>query len=168
MMFADCSAVIARTHDNPGVIARPPLIFLGFLAAGLLLDRIWPAASAAQLFGGGLHFLAAIVLVAIGAAGMTVAIRQFGAAGTNVPTPLPANTIVTEGLYSRTRNPIYVSMILIYAGIAIAAASFWSFALLVPVLMIIRYGVIAREERYLGRKFGAPYLEYRSRVRRWI
>jgi len=155
-------------HDNPGVIARPPRIFLGFLAAGLVLDRIWPAVGAAQLFGGGLRFFPAIVLFAAGVTTMTIAIRQFSAAGTNVPTPLPAKALVTDGIYARSRNPIYVSMTLIYSGIAIAAASVWSFVLLAPVLMIIRYGVIAREERYLDRKFGAPYIEYRSRVRRWI
>jgi len=99
---------------------------------------------------------------------MTLAIRQFGAAGTNVPTPLPAKAVVTTGLYSYSRNPIYCSMILIYSGLAIGAASVWSFVLLVPVLLLIRYGVIAREERYLDGKFGAPYIEYRARVRRWI
>ena len=158
----------SELHDSPGVIARPPRIFLGFLAAGLVLDRLWPAVSAAQLFGGALRFVPALVLFATGVITMTIAIRQFSAAGTNVPAPLPAKTLVTDGIYSRTRNPIYVSMILIYSGIAIAAASTWSFVLLVPVLMIIRYGVIAREERYLDRKFGPPYIEYRRRVRRWV
>ncbi|HUA36726.1 MAG TPA: isoprenylcysteine carboxylmethyltransferase family protein [Candidatus Binataceae bacterium] len=155
-------------QDNPGVIARPPRIFLGFLVIGLVLDRVWPAVGAAQLFGGGLRLVPALILVAIGVTTMTLAIRQFGAAGTNVPTPLPAKAVVTTGLYSYSRNPIYCSMILIYSGLAIGAASVWSFVLLVPVLLLIRYGVIAREERYLDGKFGAPYIEYRARVRRWI
>jgi protein-S-isoprenylcysteine O-methyltransferase Ste14 len=158
----------SELHDNPGVIARPPRIFLGFLAAGLLIDHFRPAAFATHFLAGGLRFVLALALITAGVATMTMAIRQFSSAGTNVPTPLPAKVIVTGGLYSRTRNPIYLSMTLIYVGIAIAAASGWSLILLIPVLLLIRYGVIAREERYLERKFGAPYIEYRGRVRRWI
>ena len=46
--------------------------------------------------------------------------------------------------------------------------SLWLLALLVPVLLVMRYGVIAREEKYLESKFGAEYSDYKKRVRRWI
>ena len=61
-----------------------------------------------------------------------------------------------------------MALTLIYVGIAVAAHSGWTLALLVPVLLIMRYGVIAREERYLERKFGSAYLDYKKRVRRWL
>lgn len=154
--------------DNPGVIARPPLIFLGFLIAGLLMDRIWPAAFAAQLFDSRLRFVLALALAIAGIAIMTAAIRKFAAAGTNVPTPMPTTALVTDGLHAYSRNPIYIALAMIYLGIAIAAASAWSVSFLVPVLLLIRYGVIAREERYLERKFDGAYVDYRNRVRRWI
>jgi protein-S-isoprenylcysteine O-methyltransferase Ste14 len=155
-------------NDNPGVIARPPRIFLGFLIAGLLLDHVWPAAFAAQSFDGRWRFVVATALAITGIAILTTAMRKFAAAGTNVPTPMPTNAIVTEGLYAHSRNPIYVALTLIYLAIAVAAASTWSLMLLVPLLLLIRYGVIAREERYLERKFSDSYIDYKSRVRRWI
>jgi protein-S-isoprenylcysteine O-methyltransferase Ste14 len=154
--------------DNPGVIARPPRIYLGFLIAGVILDRVWPAVSAAQPFGGSEWFLVAAVLIVIGAAMLTSAMGRFRAAGTNVPTPMPSTALVTNGLYSLSRNPIYISLTLIYLGLAVAFDSVWSVILLVPILILMRYGVIAREERYLERKFNAAYVDYRNRVRRWI
>jgi protein-S-isoprenylcysteine O-methyltransferase Ste14 len=159
---------VADQKDNPGVIARPPRIFLGFLVAGLILDHVWPAAFAAQLFDGGLRFVPALALAVAGIAIMASAMRRFAAAGTNVPTPLPVNAIVTDGLYSYSRNPIYIALTIIYLAIAIAAASTWSLILLIPMFFLIRYGVIAREELYLEGKFGNTYLDYRNRVRRWI
>jgi protein-S-isoprenylcysteine O-methyltransferase Ste14 len=81
---------------------------------------------------------------------------------------MPTKALVTDGLYAYSRNPIYIALTLIYLGLTIAANSVWSIVFLVPILVIIRYGVIAREERYLERKFGDAYAEYRKRVRRWI
>jgi protein-S-isoprenylcysteine O-methyltransferase Ste14 len=154
--------------DNPGVIARPPRIFLGFLIVGVILDRVWPAVAAAQPFGGGMRFIPALALLSLGVATLTSAMRRFRAAGTNVPTPMPTKVLVTGGLYAYSRNPIYLALSLIYLGLAIGADSVWSVILTVPVLLIVRYGVIAREERYLERKFGGAYLDYRERVHRWI
>jgi protein-S-isoprenylcysteine O-methyltransferase Ste14 len=99
---------------------------------------------------------------------MTVAVRQFRAAGTNVETPKPATTIVTHGIYRLSRNPMYVSLTLLQAAIGVAAGSLWIVTLLAPTLAVMRYGVIAREERYMERKFGAPYLAYKASVRRWL
>jgi protein-S-isoprenylcysteine O-methyltransferase Ste14 len=154
--------------DNPGVIARPPRIYLGFLIAGIILDRLWPAVSAAQPFGGSGRFFVAAALIVIGAAIMTLAMGRFRAAGTNAPTPMPSTALVTNGLYSFSRNPIYIALTTIYLGLAIAADSVWSVIFLVPILLLIRYGVIAREEHYLEAKFNGAYVDYRNRVRRWI
>jgi protein-S-isoprenylcysteine O-methyltransferase Ste14 len=153
--------------DNPGVVARPPRIYLGFLIAGIILDRVWPLVPA-DPFGGSLRFIAAAALAVVGLAILTSAARRFRAAGTNVPTPMPATALVTSGLHAYSRNPIYIALSLIYLGFAVAADSLWSVILLMPALMVIRYGVIAREERYLERKFGGAYVDYRNRVRRWI
>ena len=61
-------AMRSEQVDNPGVIARPPLIYLGFLITGIILERVWPAVFAAQPFGGISRFVAAAALVGIGAA----------------------------------------------------------------------------------------------------
>ena len=66
------------------------------------------------------------------------------------------------------RNPVYLGMFLGQTGLAIGLNSLWVLAMLVPFYLVIRYGVVAREEAYLERKFGKTYLDYKSRVRRWV
>jgi protein-S-isoprenylcysteine O-methyltransferase Ste14 len=75
-------------------------------------------------------------------------------AGSNVPTNLPTTTIVESGPYRFTRNPIYLGMFLGLIGLAIAFDDLWLLMMLVPFALAIRYGVVAREEVYLKRKFG--------------
>jgi protein-S-isoprenylcysteine O-methyltransferase Ste14 len=99
---------------------------------------------------------------------MTLAIRAFRRARTNVETPKPALALVTDGVYARSRNPMYLAIGVLLAGVAALADSGWLALLLVPLLGVLRIGVIAREERYLDRKFGPPYRAYRARVRRWL
>ena len=89
-------------------------------------------------------------------------------AGSNVATNRPTTTIVKHGLYRFTRNPIYLSMFLGEIGLAIALISLWLRMMLVPFALVIRYGVVAREEVYLGHKFSDAYRGYCSRVRRWL
>jgi len=107
-----------------------------------------------------------VVILAIGFAIM--ARREFERAGTNVNPAQPATTIVTSGLFRYTRNPMYVSMAAGWIGLALATRNGW-FLIQVPVLgALIHWGVILREERYLERKFGAAYTDYRRRVRRYF
>jgi protein-S-isoprenylcysteine O-methyltransferase Ste14 len=89
-------------------------------------------------------------------------------AGTQVETYKPTTTIVANGPYRFTRNPIYLGMVLGLIGLAIAFDSLWILATLVLFYLVIRYGVVVREEAYLERKFGDVYLGYKSRVRRWL
>jgi protein-S-isoprenylcysteine O-methyltransferase Ste14 len=96
------------------------------------------------------------------------AIATITRAGSNVPTNRPTTTIVETGPYRFTRNPIYLSMMLGLIGLAIALNSLWLLLTLIPFALVIRYGVIAREEAYLERKFGDVYSRYRARVRRWL
>jgi protein-S-isoprenylcysteine O-methyltransferase Ste14 len=106
-------------------------------------------------------FALALALVAWAIATMT-------RAGSNVPTSLPTTTIVEIGPYRFTRNPIYLGMLLGLIGLAIATNSLWLLIALVPFAFVIRYGVVAREEAYLERKFGDAYRRYCARVRRWL
>lgn len=97
-----------------------------------------------------------------------MAAGRFNAAGTNIPPTLPTTALVVDGIYRRTRNPFYLGAVLVYLGLGVAAASFWTIVLVIPLLWVINTGVIAPEERYLERKFGDAYRAYRVRVRRWI
>ncbi len=89
-------------------------------------------------------------------------------AGTRFETHQPTTRIVSAGPYRFTRNPIYVGMFLALIGLAIAFDNLWLLATLVPFYLVIRYGVVAREEAYLARKFGSAYLDYKASVRRWV
>jgi protein-S-isoprenylcysteine O-methyltransferase Ste14 len=152
--------------DVAGVIALPPLIFLGFLAAATVLEAIVPlpvpvAHSLASYVAGAVVAAGGFVMIAIGT-------RRFAAAGTNIPPTLPTTALVVDGIYGRTRNPLYAGTTLIYLGLGVAAGSLWAIALAVPLLWVINVGVVRREERYLERKFGDAYCAYKARVRRWI
>jgi protein-S-isoprenylcysteine O-methyltransferase Ste14 len=85
-----------------------------------------------------------------------------------VPTNRPTTTIVDTGPYHSSRNPIYLGMVLGLIGLAIGFNSPWLLLTLVPFALVIRYGVVAREEAYLERKFGDVYRRYCARVRRWL
>ncbi|MGH6932135.1 MAG: methyltransferase family protein [Dongiaceae bacterium] len=150
--------------DNPGVIAPPPILFAACILAGVLIDLAWPMALLAddwQYWIGG-------ILMAAGLALAVTCIAMFGRAGTNVPTYRPTTALVIDGPYRWSRNPIYIALFLAYAGIGAVADNGWMLALALPLFVVMNIGVIAREERYLERKFGSAYLAYKSRARRWL
>src|SRR5262245_2899845 len=154
------------SRGNAGVIAPPPLIFLAFLALAAVLELLAPSPTA-TLFRHA-RYVAGAVLFLIGLFIGIAGVRGLRAAATNISTDLPATALVVDGIYRWSRNPLYLAMTLIYIGLAIAAGSGWAIALLVPLLVLMHVGVIAREEEYLERKFGSMYSEYKSRVRRWL
>jgi protein-S-isoprenylcysteine O-methyltransferase Ste14 len=152
--------------DVPGVVALPPFIFLGFLVAGTVLEVFAPLAllgahATVRYVAGAALALGGFVMIRSGA-------RRFVAAGTNISPNLPTKELVVDGIYGRTRNPLYLGSTLVYLGLSVAAGSLWTIALLVPLLWVINMGVVAREERYLEHKFGDAYRAYKARVRRWV
>jgi protein-S-isoprenylcysteine O-methyltransferase Ste14 len=150
-----------------GVIARPPFLFLGALLAGFVLDYLVPLPFAVP--GAGLlRWIAGGALILVGIGAFVAGIGDFTRAGTPVPTDQPTTALVTSGIHGRTRNPIYVGMFLTYLGIGVAAASPWLLVLVLPLAVVMRYGVVAREEAYLERRFGDGYRDYKGRVRRWL
>jgi protein-S-isoprenylcysteine O-methyltransferase Ste14 len=159
-------ASAAGVPDVAGVIALPPFILLGFLVAATVLEAVvpLPVLGAYALA----RYLAGAALAACGFVLTGIGMRCFAAAGTNIPPNLPTTVLVVDGIYGRTRNPLYLGMILIYLGLSVAAGSLWAIVLVVPLLWVINVGVIAREERYLERKFGDAYRAYKGRVRRWV
>ncbi len=150
--------------DAPGVIAKPPFIYLAFLVLGLGLDWLWPNPLLPEV----LRYTLGGALIALGFALALASIRHFKAAGTNFDTQKPATAILTDGPYRISRNPIYIGLTAVYAGIGIALDAPWVWLLLLPALAVMHTGVILREERYLERKFGTEYLDYKKRVRRWL
>ena len=156
--------------NDPGtarVIARPPVLFLIALLLGLALDHVLPLPDAgfeADL----VRWVSAGSLILLGLALGAAGIRDFTRAGTPVPTNKPTHALVTTGIHGWSRNPIYLGMFLLYGGIGLAARSPWTVILTLPLAITIRYGVVAREEAYLERRFGDAYRQYKARVRRWL
>lgn len=151
-----------------GVVVRPPLLFLGALAAGFVLDHLLPIPFNIPQEGEMLHRAIPATLALLGLALAFAGIRNFMQAGTPVPTTQPTRSLVTTGIHRWTRNPIYLGMTILYIAIGVAVRSPWIVGLIAPVLLTIRYGVIAREERYLAEQFGEAYYDYAKKVRRWI
>jgi protein-S-isoprenylcysteine O-methyltransferase Ste14 len=153
------------TADTAQVIIRPPLAWGLAIIAGLAFNWLVPLPFLpAPLPAGWLGAIVFVLALALGAWAIVTMIR----AGSNVPTNLPTTTIVESGPYRLTRNPIYLGMFLGLIGLAIAFNNLWLLMMLVPFGLVIRYGVVAREEAYLERKFGDTYRSYCSRVRRWL
>jgi protein-S-isoprenylcysteine O-methyltransferase Ste14 len=152
------------TPDRPGVIAPPPLIYLTAIVAGALLERVWRW----RLPVGGWGRVVGLLLIVAAVSFAVWAVRAFDRVKTSPKPHKPTTAMVTSGPFRYTRNPIYVAFTLMQLGGALMGASGWILALIVPALLLIRFGVIAREERYLERKFGAEYSSYRNSVRRWI
>jgi protein-S-isoprenylcysteine O-methyltransferase Ste14 len=150
--------------DNPGVIAPPPLIYSGALAAGLLANRRYHMPFLPHRVARTLGWPLVVCGLVIGFLGE----REMRRAETNVDPYKPATAVVTGGPFRFTRNPLYLSMTLIYGGIS-ALANALPAALLLPiVLRLMQRGVIEREERYLERKFGDEYVHYKLGTPRWI
>jgi protein-S-isoprenylcysteine O-methyltransferase Ste14 len=155
---------MADDQDNPGIRVPPPPVYLLALLLGLFLDRRahvpflprgvarvlgWP------LVGGGIALAAWFV-------------RTMRGADTTIRIDKPVSSLVQDGPFRYSRNPGYVALTMIYAGIAVLRNALWAILLLPLVLIVIQREVIEREERYLERIFGEEYLNYKSRVRRWV
>ena len=154
------------TRDHPGVIAPPPLIYLGFLLAGYGVGQLVsePSLGLKVDLRRGLAF----VLVIGGLLLDGIAAGTFRRLGTPPEPWKPTTALATGGLYKYSRNPIYVGFAVTYAGFALAMDSPVALALLAPCLIVVDRFVIAREERYLATKFGAEYQAYQGKVRRWL
>jgi protein-S-isoprenylcysteine O-methyltransferase Ste14 len=151
-------------RDNPGVNVPPPLIYVAPFLLGALLDRRrhvpflprgarralgWP------LLGGGLVLNGWFL-------------KTIRDAEVPIRTDKPVPRLTTEGPFLYSRNPSYLALAMIYAGIALLRNSLWSILFLPLVIMLIGHEVIGREERYLERAFGEEYLAYKEQVRRWV
>lgn len=153
-----------EAKDHPGVIAFPPLILAAHVVAGGVAYWLCPLPLLPPLPA---RSIGVILMVAAGAQALWAA-RSMKRAGTNVRPSLPTTAIVTAGPYRYTRNPMYLSLCLLYLGISLLIDGVLPVLFLVPLALTLHFGVIMREERYLAAKFGETYLAYQRRVRRWI
>jgi protein-S-isoprenylcysteine O-methyltransferase Ste14 len=158
--------VNASKPANAGVHIPPPFWYAAAFALGLGLNRWRPLPMTAA---------DSTVRLALAATGVAVyialflgAFTAFRRARTTLIPNRPAAALVTTGPYRLTRNPMYVSLVALYLGVAAFANTWWPVFLLPFVVVLIDRAVIAREERYLAVAFPAEYEAYRARVRRWL
>lgn len=155
---------MSTSADSPGVIVRPPLLYLGGVILLLALRWLWPApiltdATPGRWAGG---------VLAVAALGLGLwAVATMRAAGTNVDPGKASTAIVTEGPFGFTRNPIYVGLAVLFFGVTLIVDSWWGIAVLVPLLAVMHVGVVRREEAYLEGKFGEAYRRYKASVGRY-
>ena len=135
------------------------------LALGLILQALQPLpfsfhALPLRITGG--------FLLLVGLALSAAVMRHFRRAGTPVSPWRASRHLVVSGPHPFSRNPDYLGQALVVWGLALLLDSAWILLTALPALILVRYGVIAREEQYLDSRFGEEYRRYRSRVRRWL
>ncbi len=155
---------IDLTQDNAGVLVFPPLLLALCAAAGALAWWMVPSAAIPASLA---YPLAGLCTVS----GLFLdrwAQRSLRRARTAVHPSDTTSVIVSSGAFALSRNPIYLAQGLLLAAGGFLLRSGAYFWVLLPWYLLMRIGVIAREERYLLGKFGAPYAEYLKTVRRWL
>jgi len=159
------AGIIKPDEDSAKVGFPPPLVYLGFLLLGKLLDR---GTGLSLPLSQPIRIAAVVVLVTLGLMVVSAALFRFRQAGTDPEPWKTSSAIVRQGIYRATRNPMYLGMAIAYLGLTLGCGSPAALALLPVVIWAIQTQVIAREERYLEAKFGEDYRSYKNDVRRWL
>lgn len=155
-----------KKKDHPGVYIPPPLIYVLIFLSSILLQKKFPFSRA--LFETTLFLILGVVFISMGIIIFLPALIKFFKTKNTLITIRPANSLQTLGIYSISRNPMYLGMLSIYIGIAFFKGNYWTFMLIPIMIFVVTYFVILKEEKYLDRAFGVDYNSYRQKVRRWI
>ncbi len=155
-----------KARDNAGVKIPPPMIYAAFFGLASLMQSIFPISFKAMEsrdfhFAGWLLILGTLIITLPG-------LWRFWHSKNTLITVKPASSLQTTGIYSFTRNPMYLGLLLLYAGLSCFSGNCWTLVFLPLVFMVIQNYVIRREEKYLDRAFAEEYREYRNKTRRWI
>jgi protein-S-isoprenylcysteine O-methyltransferase Ste14 len=154
-------------HETAGVVAPPPLIALAAILIGVALDWLAPAYVLSLMLSLQTRIALGLLLAVLGCLLAFGGMQSFTRAGTNVNPYQPTLALSTTGIYAYLRNPMYVGLGFLVAGIGIGLASDWTLVMLVVGAVAIHVGVVKREERYLEARFGQAYRNYKGTVPRY-
>ena len=157
-------ALTQNEQDNDATKLSPPLLFMLPMVAGALLHTIFGF----SLLSSDINISSGVPFVALGVVLVTWSVWLMRDAGTTPQPGQPTTALVTTGPFRFSRNPIYVAYVPIYVGTALVVNSLTVLLFLPVAVLLIQRVVIRREEQYLENKFGQEYLDYKSKVRRWL
>ena len=149
---------------GPLALPLPPLLLAAAIVVGVLLNVLWPQGLLEAWLRLALGVLIIVAALAIG----FLAVREMRAVDTPLDVRKAPTEVVTTGVFAISRNPVYLAMVLLCAGIAFLADTIWLLLAAAALAVILHTQVIDKEEAYLKEKFGEAYSSYKSRVRRWI
>ena len=152
--------------DNPGVYIPPPLIYVAVFVIAVFLQK--KTGIDHSLFKTRSILFTSIFFFVLALYFMIRSLNQFIRTKNTVVTIKAAESLQITGIYKTTRNPMYVSLVLVYLGLTCLIGNWWNIILLPLLLLVVQEYVIKREEKYLARKFGNEYMDYRQHVRRWL
>ena len=152
--------------DHPGIYVPPPIVYALIFLVAVFIQKKLPIDDSlfrqqlTKVVGAGLLIIALFFLIR--------SLRQFLLSKNTLVTVMPANSLQTNGIYNITRNPMYLGLAIVYLGISCLIGNWWNIILFPLLLLLIQEYMIKREEKYLERRFGQVYLDYKSKVRRWL
>lgn len=155
-----------KNTESAPVVAPPLMFYHPFLALGIALHFLWeplrffPQAWFGHAAGWPLVLLGLLIYLW---AGHTMSRNR-----EDLRYAKPTNALVTDGPFPLSRNPIYISHIPTYVGISMVVNTFWPILFLPVGIILLHFGVIFQEEKYLEKLFGAQYRQCRAKVRRWL
>ena len=155
---------MSQPQDNPGVRVPPPALYALALLGGYVINRWWPLPVGDGVWPHALAWALVVLWLLV----TVISIGNFRRWRTSIVPVRPATALVISGPYRFTRNPMYVGLTALTVALSLFLDTWWAMVLLMPVLLVVRVFVIAPEERYLQRRFGADYVAYTQRVRRWL
>ncbi len=152
--------------DSPGVYFPPPLLYVLVFLAAIFLQKKFPIDN--SIFHSLTIKIAGILFFIVSLLFLITSLRQFFISKNTLIPIRPASSLQANGIYSITRNPMYVGLAVIYLGISCFVGNWWNIILFPLLLLFVQEYIIKREEKYLVRRFGQEYLIYKTNVRRWL
>jgi protein-S-isoprenylcysteine O-methyltransferase Ste14 len=156
---------MGRSSDAPDIMVLPPVLVGGMLLVGVVIHyALWTVALLPTLLAralGVLVFISAGVLAHFS----HLAMKRVG---TNILPTQPTLALATDGPYRFSRNPLYIAAVGVYLGITLWVNGLAPLLLMFPMMWLLHWGIVLREEHYLNSKFGAAYQSYQTAVPRWL